>query len=362
MPFKKIIDSVPAFYHSFLPQVFQLKIPPEPFSDCFKCPMIAGSRDELSQDLSKPFAPDTKCCTFTPRLPNYMAGAILSDYDPAMEEGKKRITEKIRSGEGIFPNGVYPTRKYNELYLEKSRMEFGRNNELLCPYFVEGKYNCTIWKYREAICALWFCKHLAGRRGTEFWNAVIDYIKFMQQSLINISAYRCGLQPVDPYGEGGYPEYIVPKSAEDADKLYSGIWKEWKGHEAEYYRRCYEIIVNMEHDYIQRILEKGDPLAKRIENIAADLAKVPEFMVLDKKYVRIDQDGFYQVEISNYIEILQKSVIWSFRLPKYILDSFDGRLRTSEVKQHICEFQKINVEQEILISLYRHGILKEKGT
>ncbi len=74
--------------------------------------MIAASRSEMNDNLSKPFAPDTKCCTFNPRIPNYMTGVILSDTDPALEEGMRRIRARIGSGEGIFPNGVYPTRRY----------------------------------------------------------------------------------------------------------------------------------------------------------------------------------------------------------------------------------------------------------
>ncbi len=360
MPLRKIKDSVPPFYHPFLPEVFQVVIPPEPFSDCLNCPMIAQSREDLSQDLSKPFAPDTKCCTFNPRIPNYMVGAILSDQDPAMEEGKNRIIERIRLREGIFPNGVFPTRKYNQLYLEKSSTEFGRNRQLMCPYFKEGRLNCTVWKYREAICALWFCKHLAGRRGTEFWNSVIEYMKYLQESLLNVGAYRCGLQPVDPYGEGLYQEFRELHVTEEADKQYAEVWGEWKGHEAEYYIRCFEIVSNLEHSYIQGILQKGESLAERIEIIASDMIKVPEFLLLDKESVMEDQTGVYVVEIKNYIEILQKSIIWSFRLPTYILDSFDGNLSTSEVTEHILKLHKVSVEADILIALYRHGILKEK--
>ena len=362
MPFKKIKDSVPSFYHSFLPEVFQREIPPEPFTDCLNCPMTARTREDLSHDMSKPFAPDTKCCTFNPRLPNYIVGAILSDNDPAMEEGKQRIIERIRLKEGIFPNGVFPTSKYNRLYLEKSSTEFGRNRQLLCPYFIEDRLNCTVWKYREAICALWFCKYLAGRRGAEFWNSVIDYMKFLQESLLNLSAYRCGLQPVDPYGEGRYKAFRELSVAGDAEEQYAEIWKEWKGHEAEYYMRCHQIVSGLEQEHIQGILQKGESLAMRIETIASDIIKVPEFLVLDKESVRDDQAGFYVVEIKNYIEILQKSVIWSFRLPKYILDSFDGKLRTSEVTQHILELHKVSIEPEILIALYSHGILTERVT
>jgi hypothetical protein len=357
MALRKIIDFIPDFYKPFLPEVFRTEIPPEPFSDCHNCPMTSTTREEMVNDMSKPFAPDTKCCTFTPRLPSYMAGAILSDSDPAIEEGRRRLTERIMSGRGIYPNGVYPTPEYSRLYIERAPRDFGRNRELLCPYFTEGEYNCTIWKYREAICALWFCKHLAGTAGREFWKAVIDYMKYMQESLINVSAWMCGLEPVDPYGEGGRPGYTEPADEKEAGEKYSELWKEWAGHETEYYMKCYQIVAGLEDEYIRKIQMKAVPLALRIDSIAHDIVEIPDYLTLARKAVDDGGDGFYRVEIRNFIEILQKWIIWSFRLPKDMLDLFDGMRTTTDVVQEILESRKTRIEPEILIALYRHGVL-----
>jgi hypothetical protein len=359
MALRKIIDFIPDLYKPFLPEVFTTEIPPEPFSDCQNCPMTSSTLDEMDDDLSKPFTPDTKCCTFTPRLPNYVAGAILSDSDPAIEEGKRRLQERIRAGRGIYPNGVYPTPAYARLYNERAPREFGRNSDLLCPYFTEGEYNCSIWKYREAICAFWFCKHLAATAGREFWKAVIDYMKYMQESLINISAYRCGLEPVDPYGEGNRPGYTESTDASEAEKKYAGLWKAWAGHETGYYIKCYEIVTGLEHENIRKIQMQAVPLAVKIDSIAHDIARIPEYLKLEKKAVDDDSEGFYRVEIKNYIEILQKSIVWSFRLPCVILDPFDGTRTTPEVVQQVLENHKIRIEPEILIALFRHGVFKD---
>lgn len=359
MALRKIADTIPAFYTPFLPEIFQSVIPPEPFSDCLNCPMISSPADDTDSEQSLPFNPETRCCTFTPRIPNYMAGAILSDDDPAMGEGRRRLKERISSGRGVYPNGVYPTPAYTRLYVDKSPREFGRNKDLLCPYFTEGKYNCTVWKYREAICALWFCKHLAGARGREFWKAVIDYMKYLQESLINVSAYMCGLEPVDPYGEGGRPGYTEPSDIAEKEKRYTALWKAWAGHEEEYYIKCHEIVTGLEDEVIRKIQMKAVPLARRIESIAQDIVKVPEYLTLAEKAVSDTGDGNYRVEIKNYIEILRKWVIWSFRLPKDMLDMFDGKRTTSAVVQHVLEYGKVRIEPEILIALYRHGVLTE---
>ncbi len=359
MSFQKIINSVPEFYKPFLPEVFHKAIPPEPFSDCQNCPMVAGSLDEMGCDTGKPFSPHTKCCTFIPRLPNYLVGAILSDKEPSMEEGKNRIIERIRSGKGIFPNGVYPTSEYNRLYQEKCRTDFGRNDKLLCPFFMEGDLNCSIWKYREAICALWFCKHLAGKKGTEFWNSVIGYMKFLQEWLLNIAAGRCGLNPVDPYGEGTYREFREANGEGTEKSNYADIWKHWEGHEIEYYIKCFEVVSNLDKVEIENILRHGEILAKRIENFADDIGNIPEFMIINKDLLHEDHYGNYIIEISSQIEILQKSVIWSFLLPKSILDSFDGTASTSFIIKKLVGSDGYRIEPEILIALYNQGILQE---
>jgi len=356
-----IINSVPEFYRRFLPEVFYKTVPPEPFSNCLDCQMVAKSRDEISSDTGRPFSPDTKCCTFIPRLPNYLAGAILSDNDPAMEEGKRRIIERIRSRKGVFPNGVYPTSEYNRQYQEKCRTDFGRNKQLLCPYFVNGDYNCSIWKYREAICALWFCKHLAGKKGTEFWNSVIGYMKFLQEWLLNIAAGRCELDPVDPYDEGTYPGFRESPGNGAEASSYADTWKQWEGNEIEYYIQCYEVVSNLDQGEIESILSHGEILAKRIENLAADMINIPETLAVNKNLLHDDQAGNYIVEISSHIEILQKSVIWSFSLPKSVLDSFDGTTKTSRITEKLIESDGTKIEQEILIALYNQGILQDAG-
>ena len=167
----------------------------------------------------------------------------------------------------------------------------------------------------------------------------------------------CGLEPVDPYGEGGRPGYTEPSDAAEAEKKYAALWKEWAGYEEEYYLKCHEIVTGLEGDVIRKIQMKAIPLARRIEDIAQDIVKVPDYLVLAEKAVTDTGDGYYRVEIKSYIEILGKSVIWSFMLPKDILGLFDGKRTTSAVVQHIHESRRIRLEPEILIALYRHGVL-----
>ena len=348
MPFRKIADTIPEFYHSILPPFFQQQIPPEPFSDCFNCPMIAEKGEDSGLDLSRPFAHETKCCTFTPRIPNYMVGGILSDPDPSLIEGKQRIVKKIQSGEGILPSGVYPTKEYNDYFIDKSALGFGRSTSLLCPYFIQDKHSCTIWKYREVICAFWYCKHIAAKRGSDFWNSMVDYLKFIQDSFIGIAAKECGL--------------YLHNQDEPVETLnrYNEIWGNWLGQEEEYYKKCFEIVRNLPATQTKEIFATAQGFEKIVEHRYNDFVYLPEFLIANNSSLRQSKEDNYQIELSSYIKSTDKSIAWSFQIPRFAIDYFDGQTQTKEVIRMVDEKHFINLELEILIALYRHDILLEQ--
>src|SRR5687767_1905524 len=83
------------------------------------------------------FRPDAKCCTYHPTLPNYLVGALLADPDPALEEGRRRVRDKLAARVGVTPLWLAAPRKTMVL-LEASRdTSFGRSRALRCPYYVE---------------------------------------------------------------------------------------------------------------------------------------------------------------------------------------------------------------------------------
>ncbi len=358
MSFRKILHSIPDIYHSFLPEIFHQDIPPEPFSNCSNCPMIAEKMDAPDSDLAKPFSPHTKCCTFTPRIPNYMVGGILSDIDPSLIEGKERILERIKLKKGVIPNGIYPTKRYHDYYEANAQNEFGRSKKLRCPFFVDDKFNCTIWKYREAICSFWFCKHLASDIGAEFWKSVTDYLKNIQGSFIAISANECGLQLVDLYGKNTSYELDGENNSFNNIEQYSKTWGKWEGREDQYYIRCFEIVKNLSLDLTSSFISDAKSLEKEVEIKQNELVFLPEFLIADKNAIRAINRNSYQIDISSFIRPTNKTIAWSFQLPKYVVDYFDGNTSTKEIIRKLFDKFSTTLEPEIIISLFRHGILK----
>lgn len=359
MAFRKLISWVPEIYYFMLPEVFYREIPDEYFCDCFNCPMTARSSEELDVNLSKPFSPETKCCTFNPRLPNYLVGAILADKDPELEEGNNRIRDRIRSRQGIIPNGIYPSKNYNDLITKLKKSDFGRNSALLCPFFKEGRYNCTIWKYRESVCAFWFCKHLAGNAGYRMWNSVIDYIKFIQDVFLLQAIYKSGLLPVDLYGESVKSDGNMSIANEIDSRQYHEIWGPWEGREPEFYINCFDYIKNLSQDKVNEILEKGKEFEDRLVQELLNVIKLPDCLQTDSKLLIPSDESTYQVEFIHNISPLERSVIWSFQLPSFLLDGFDGKTKTKEVLRNFKKEFRTDVDTDIIISLYHHGILNK---
>src|SRR6476661_2494548 len=101
MAMPRLIDALPQLYRTRVAAVFDREIPRETKATCDDCAMCDQSRAVPSVDgLNRLFRPDTKCCTYHPKLPNYLVGALLSDEDPAMAEGRRRIEEKFARGVG----------------------------------------------------------------------------------------------------------------------------------------------------------------------------------------------------------------------------------------------------------------------
>jgi len=284
-----------------------------------------------------------------------LVGAILSDSDPTLAEGKKRIKERIYRKKGVIPNGIYPSKSYNDLFEEKRATDFGRNTDLLCPFFKQGKFNCTVWKYRESICALWFCKHLAGRTGQNMWNTVIKYLQFIQKNLLLNAIRTAGLEPVDLYSNNVQDKETGIDETDPA--FYSQIWKNWEGKEIEYYINCFRYVERIPSEYVRGIQLNGRELESKLNKAIDSVVQIPEYLTGNYELLEQTQQNTYRIEFIHNISYLEKSVVWSFELPCIILDSFDGNKTTRQVLQQLDKKNNIKIDNAVIVSLFHHGFL-----
>src|SRR4029079_12812860 len=114
-------------------------------STCMHCPLIEGD-DPV-------FAPSTKCCTYTPDLPSYAVGGVLTDKGPETRWARDVLTARIAGRTGVTPLGIRRLAESRKLYddlVGRGGVGFGRTPELRCPYYlnVDGGL-CGVWRHRE---------------------------------------------------------------------------------------------------------------------------------------------------------------------------------------------------------------------
>jgi len=247
----KIIDKFPDIYASILPDFFHNTINDEALATCANCYKCPKSGEALEPD-KKYFSPDVKCCTFYPEIPNYLVGAILSDDNPAYDEGRSRIEERISKHIGVTPHGLLRPLEYNERYI-KNDSGFGTDKTLLCPYFNSEEKKCSIWVIRPPICSTWFCVYIGYDHGDEFWRANRNYLLHAENIFVYHILHQLNFDPMSTlaYSFKTYNHAPIPQpnnKSEGSDlqeysqEIYDSLWGKWVGRERELYVETFRIF------------------------------------------------------------------------------------------------------------------------
>ncbi len=358
-----ILDSLPALYQNLFPAFFRGPIPAETKATCSSCAMCEAAnpvRIESVDGVNRFFRPDTKCCTYHPRLPNYLVGAILSDEDPAMAEGRRRIEEKIARGVGVNPQWIKAPTRYNLLYTN-ARQAFGRAQALRCPYYKSEGGLCTIWRYREAVCSTYFCKYVAGADGRKFWMTLKTWLTLAE---IQLSRYAL-LQLLPDYvlkGKDKADAAAAPLTIEDLDdkplpeKDYADLWHPWVGREAEFYRRCYESVRALSSDEFDNLLGLDGIIEQSILKRLHETATAPKL----PKILKLNPGATLQWLPDGSLALASYSEFDAVALPGAayaLLVEFTGKEPVEAVRQRLREEKQADLHDDILVELYRHRIL-----
>lgn len=362
----RLLDSLPELYRGLLPDFFrQDVVPEETKATCSRCAMCKENAEgavESVDGVSRFFRPDTKCCTYFPRLPNYLVGALLSDDRPELAEGRRRMEARIAGRIGVTPQWVKPPAKFNFLY-KNGHQFFGRAASLRCPYYGEASGGCTIWPYREAVCSTFFCKYVAGADGRKFWMSLKTYLTLTE---IQLSRWT-SLQLLPDYVLSGKdrPELnTVPLGVEDLDdapppaKAYAELWKEHVGREAEYFRACYQLVRGLTAEGLDKLLGLDGVIElKAVETLFASSVspRLP-------RTLRFNPDATVQWLPDGSVALGAYSDFDAIALPGEaygLLVEFTGRQPVEAVRHHLREHKQADLSEDILVELYRHRILVE---
>lgn len=241
-------QSLPEIYHSLIsPSVLNLKIH-ETKATCDNC---LRARDQRFQYLYKN---NLKCCTFFPFLPNYAVGGILAENLPGAELIKKQISAR----EMTLPLGLFPTPQYQYDFFNKGKKDFGRREDLLCPYYDKTQDNCQIWKYRGVVCTTFFCSSSYGQKGKLFWSELSDYLSFVEMALAEDNLVCLDFSPREISDQ---LQFLNMKQWSESQKTQRSLEKKeykrfWNGYDSEidFYLKCFELVRNQDRQYFSGLL------------------------------------------------------------------------------------------------------------
>lgn len=357
-------DALPPLYRELLGEPFAEEIPPESKATCSACAMLErgcqGSAVAPVDGRSRFFSPDTKCCTFHPRLPNYLLGAILTSDDPALAEGRRRVAARIASHVGVSPEWLHPPRTFTLLY-DNARGAFGRARGLRCPFYEADAGGCTIWAHRDAVCSTYFCKYVAGADGRRFWTAVKELL-----SLVEIQLARAALLELAPElldrEPGLRPASATPVGPEDIDgapppeEEYLTAWGAWAGREVELYAACDAYVRSLSARDLDALLGLDGRLARRAVRRALDAARSPTLPPV----LRLDPGATIAWLPDGSVALGSYSELEAVALPGAayrLLARFTGDEPVAAVRARLRAEEHADLSDDVLLELYRQRVL-----
>lgn len=360
----RIIDVLPAIYAPLFPGFFQSDVPEEEKATCRDCAMCEGKSAQWVEPVdgtSRYFRPDTKCCTYHPRLPNYLVGAILSDTRPELAEGRARIAARIDARQGTTPQWLKPPAKFNLLY-RSARTAFGRSGSLLCPYYEGQSGNCTIWPYREAVCSTFFCKYVAGQDGRGFWMSLKTYLTLVEIQLSRWAIYQ--LMPeyvLEGQDKPDRDDVLTLTELEELplpDAAHAALWHGWAGDERAFYQRSYQLVSELKGDEFERLLGLDGTLEQAILDRLYQKATAFELPPI----LRFNPSATVSWLPDGSVALACYSEYDGVALPGNayeLLIRFTGREPVAEVRRRMREEKQADIDDDILLELYHYRVLIE---
>lgn len=340
-----------SLYANWMDHLLGGPIPPETKATCDNCAMLPQPGAPAAGAF---FHPATRCCTFVPTLANYRAGLILSDDDPGLAAGRRTVEERLVQRIAATPLGMESPARFLLLY-QNAPGAFGRAPELGCPHQIEGQ--CGIWRHSPATCTTWFCKHVRGATGFEFWKDLAELLREVDRQLSLWCALEMGVEakllarlleprPLDASDLGAAVDENAHRTA----------WGGWAGREAEFYRACGELARPLVWDDIVGLCgPRAAILSRLVRERYGKLTSqaAPDYLRAGLVQIEGMASGKYSaVTYSSYDPLRMSPELVS------VLPHFDGR-RTEEVIEELRVRRGIRLDAALVRRMADFRVLVE---
>jgi Fe-S-cluster containining protein len=169
---------LPGAVFAVLPELRDLQYDAEPRADCTRCVLLP---ENSGADPTKLWAFNSaaRCCTYKPRMANYLIGRGLWRGG----RGAKLLMARLAEPAGVTSYGLERTEEEEEAFRGDMLTTFGHDERLLCPFYVGWENSCGIWPDRPGVCRTWFCKHERGHVGRSHWMMLYAALWGVEQAL-----------------------------------------------------------------------------------------------------------------------------------------------------------------------------------
>lgn len=240
-----------------------------------------------------------KCCTFEPRLPNYLVGKLLATSSSSAKEPVSGAAESGTSsgasastsagsrfpaeagsdaqviGDGLRPKvpsallseglrkkfeselsclplAVLPDLEYTKKFSKRRRTDFGNREDLLCSYYDKTTQNCSIWRYRGAVCTSFFCMSDLGAQGLRFWRLLGEFLHHVEMALSEEALVHLDFSPRQVSEQ---LEYLEPSGeVRGPNKArWRVLWNSYAD-PVEFYRKTSQFVENLTREQFEEAL------------------------------------------------------------------------------------------------------------
>lgn len=234
---------LPGIWSHLLPEDFSyLRLPKEAESNCSQCPQIE----------KQGFRKDYRCCTYFPRIPNFMLGLALISGD----EARANLVRSQIKGGFVLPEGTQASpRKWTDSIIQNSEDGFGRGSQVLCPFLLKEQQMCGMHNYRGSVCSTFFCELEHGRSSEEFWDQLQSLMLQLETALAQYLMENQGYDVAKYFNVfDSWADKLDDCSNSEggwSSTIYKELWGSFLGREEEFLVACAKIVLDHEEEIFE---------------------------------------------------------------------------------------------------------------
>ena len=206
------------------------------------------------------------------------------------------------------------------------------------------------------MCTTFYCKHTNGADGHAFWTALRSYGVWLESALSAYSAGKVMPGHVEPKPLSGDMTLEELEDRPPPEGARAAAWKGWRGREAEFYVRCFEVVRGLSREGFEE-LSSGEEASNRLRKLAAAREAMvsptlPERLVPNPEMTSDETaTGVLVVTYSRYEPLMLTPDLFA------VVRAFGEGGTVAEVRERLLREHDVEVPDALLVGLYQFRVL-----